>query len=102
MTHYQMTNSMKARRMFGLGLDSWNTITVWSLGIAAVAAAALVVATFVVIKLQKLEASDAAAALEQYKLETGKKIAEANARATEANARADEATARANEAELKL
>jgi hypothetical protein len=81
--------------MFGLALDSWNTITVVFLGIAAVVACALAIATFVVIKLQKLEAIDKAAQFARYRLETEQKIAEANARATEANARA-------NEAELKL
>jgi hypothetical protein len=95
MTRYAVTNSMKARQMFGLSLDSWNAIYVWSLGIGAVAAGAVVIATFIVIKLQKLEAIDAAAEFAKYKLETEQKIAEANTRATEANARA-------NEAELKL
>jgi hypothetical protein len=88
--------------MFGLGLDSWNTVTVWALVITALAACALGLAQFVVTKLQKLEAIDAAAAFERYKLETEQKIAEANVRATEANARATEANARANESELKL
>jgi hypothetical protein len=77
--------------MFGLGLDTWNTIMVWFLGIGAAAAVAVGLATFVVIKLQKLEATDAAAEFARYKVETEQKIAEANARANEASARASEA-----------
>jgi hypothetical protein len=67
--------------MLGLGLDSWNSIMLWALGIGAVAALTVVLSQWVIIKLQKFEAQDKAEAFERFKLETGKEIAEANERA---------------------
>jgi len=53
-------DEFEMNRMLGLSLDSWNTILVWFLGIGAVADIVVGLATFVVIKLQKLESQDAA------------------------------------------
>jgi hypothetical protein len=76
-----MIFSKRVSRMLGLGLDSWNSIMLWALGIGAVAALTVVLSQWVIIKLQKLEAQDKAEAFERFKLETGKEIAEANERA---------------------
>jgi hypothetical protein len=70
--------------MFLLGLDSWNTIIVIFLGLGACAAVVVGIATFAVIKLQKIEAQNAASQFARYKLETEEQIAGANARAAEA------------------
>jgi hypothetical protein len=43
----------------GFGLDSWNNLMVGGLAIAALAAVAVGVSTYVVIKLQKAEAAAA-------------------------------------------
>ena len=53
------TFSKRVRRMLGLSLECWNTIMLASLGVGAIAAFAVVVSTFAVIQLQKLEAADA-------------------------------------------
>jgi len=70
------TFSKKVRRMLGLSLETWNTVMVASLGIGAAAAVIVGVSTFVIIKLQKLEAADASAAFEQYKLGVASQTAE--------------------------
>jgi hypothetical protein len=78
------------RRMLGMGLDTWNTLTVVFLGLAAVAAVALGIAQWTVIKLQKEEARIASTALEKYKEATSLKIAEADAAAKNAGERTED------------
>jgi hypothetical protein len=69
------TFSKRVRRMFGLSLESWNTIMLVSLGVGAIAAFAVVVSTSAVIKLQKQESTDASLAFEQYKLGVARQTA---------------------------
>jgi hypothetical protein len=64
-------------RMLVFSLDSWNGAIVLSLGAAALVAAAVLITTAVVAKLEKQEVA-------RYKLQTAKEIAEANARADDA------------------
>jgi hypothetical protein len=93
------TNFSKGeRRMFGLDLDTWNSVMLVSLAIAALGAVAVVVSTTVVIKLQKQEANDTAEAFSQYKIEAGIKIAEATEGAANAKARGDIALADSSKA----
>jgi hypothetical protein len=91
--------SKRVRRMFGLSLDTWNNIMVASLGIGAGAAFIVVVSTFVIIKLQKLEATDANLAFEQYKLGVAGQVAEAKKEGIEAGKTAGNALLRAAELE---
>jgi hypothetical protein len=85
------TISKNVKRMLGLDLHGWEAVVVWSLGIAAVAAIAVVISTRVVIILQRDALNDSA-----------EKIALATEGAATANARAAEANERAVKAELKL
>jgi hypothetical protein len=78
------TFSRKVRRVFGLGLHSWEQLMLLSLGIAALAALALVVATTSVVILQRDETARTKNEFESYKLEAGKTISEADARTKEA------------------
>lgn len=64
--------------MLGLDLNSWNNIMVASLAFGALAAVIVGVSTYVIIKLQKVEAQSAAENFERYKLVTEEKIADAN------------------------
>ena len=57
--------SKMVRRMLGFGLDAWNKILVVFLLLSAVAAVIAGISTWVVIKLQKLEAQDAAERIAQ-------------------------------------
>ena len=77
--------------MWGMGLDSWNNVLVLSLSIAAAAAIIVGISTFIVIQLQKQEAIDAKDEFDRYKIEAGKQIAGADARAAEANKQAAQA-----------
>lgn len=76
--------SMGERRMLGLDLDAWNDVMIAALAFGALAAVIVGVSTFAVIRLQKVEVQSAAAEFDRYKLDTEKKISEANARAAEA------------------
>lgn len=93
------TFSKKVRRMFGLSLDTWNNIMVVFLGLGALAALIVVVSTFIIIRLQKLEAVDANLALEQYKLGVAAQVAAANEAGIEAGKMAGNAVLRAAELE---
>ena len=70
--------------MLGLALASWNTLMLVSLGLAALAALAIFITSRAVIVLQDQEVKDNAEIFERYKLETGERISEANARQKEA------------------
>jgi hypothetical protein len=89
------------RRMFGLALDSWNNLIVWLAGFAGGFAVLAAIATFIAFQLQKQEATDAANALSRYKIETGERIAEADARASEANARGADANQKAEQERIE-
>jgi hypothetical protein len=70
--------SKRERRMLGLGLDSWNTLSLWFMGAAAVSAAALVVSQWAVIKLQRedtLAAQERIEELRNANLKLGAQIA---------------------------
>jgi hypothetical protein len=85
--------------MLGLSLDAWNNIMVLFLGIGAVAGVIVVASNFVVIRLQKLEAIDAQAAFEQYKLGVEGRVADAKREGVEAGKTAGNALVRAAELE---
>jgi hypothetical protein len=89
------------RLRFGMGLDSWNNAIVVLAGLAGGFAVLAAIATYIAFQLQKQEAADAADALSRYKIETGGRIAEADARASEANARAAEATQKAEQERIE-
>jgi hypothetical protein len=72
------------QRKFGMGLDSWNNAIVILAGFAGIFAVLAAIATYIAFQLQKQEATTAADALARYKLETGQRIAEADARTKEA------------------
>ena len=65
--------------MFGLGLDSWNNIMLGCLAAGAVATIVVVLSQLIIIQLQKAEARQAAQEFGLYKLDTERKIADANA-----------------------
>ncbi len=77
--------------MFGLRLDTWNSLTLLFLGFAAFAAVALVVSQWAVIRLQKEDARAAAEALEKYKAGVATEVAALNSETARANERAAEA-----------
>jgi hypothetical protein len=77
--------------MLGLDLDSWNGLMLISLAFAAVAACAVGLTTFSVVKLQKAAEEEAKYNFEAYKLEAAQTIAESRKETAEANARAIEA-----------
>jgi len=91
--------SKKVSRMFGLSLATWNNIMLVFLGIGALAAVIVVVSTFVVIKLQRLEAENAGLAFEQYKLGVAGQVADAKREGIEAGKTAGNAILRAAELE---
>ena len=70
--------------MFGLGLDFWNNLIVGLAALAGAFALLAAIATYIAFQLQKQEAIDSANTFARYKLETGERIAEADARALEA------------------
>ena len=72
--------------MFGHDLAWWNTVMLSALGLGAIAAVVVVVATAIVIKLQDQEAADAKFALEQYKISAKR---DADIAITQARADAD-------------
>jgi hypothetical protein len=89
------------RRMFGLGLDSWNNLIVWLAGFAGGFAVLAAIATYIAFGLQKQESIDASNELSRYKIETGERIAVADARASEGNARAAEANQKAEQERIE-
>jgi hypothetical protein len=91
--------SRKVRRLFGLDLHSWEQVMLVSLGFAALAAVAVVVATTSVVKLQKKEADDAEKALNAYKLTVEEKVADAKKEGIKAGETAGNALVRAAELE---
>ena len=103
------TTTKKGGLMFGFDLHWWETAMLVSLGLAAIAAGAVGVATTAVVMLQRQEVKSAADELAQYKVDAGLKISEAatvaasaNAASAKANERAAQAEARAAEANLEL
>jgi hypothetical protein len=82
--------SKRVSRMFGLGLDFWNNIMVGCLAAGACAALIVVFSQWVIIRLQKSEAQEAAAAFERFRLQTSKEIADANAKQKEAELKLEE------------
>jgi hypothetical protein len=96
------TFSKKVRRMLGLSLETWNNIMVMFLGIGAFAAVMVGVSTFAVIRLQKLEATNAALAFEQYKLGVDSRVADAKKEGIEAGKTAGDAVLRAKELEKEV
>lgn len=95
--------------MFGLDLHVWEEIMVWSLGITAVAAFGVVVSTRVVTLLQRDAIREGSTALESYKADAGKAIAEAGKDAAiaktetaKANERAEAAKAEAAKANARI
>jgi hypothetical protein len=69
------TTSNLVKRMFGLGLETWNTLTIAFLAGAVATAAGLLVSQYAVNKLQKAAAEKAAAEFEKYKTDQGVKVA---------------------------
>lgn len=87
--------------MLGFDLHWWETAMLVSLGVAAIAAALVGVATYAVVHLQRQEAKTTAAEFAQYKVDAGVKIAEASEGAAKADERAAQANERAANAEHK-
>lgn len=78
----------------GLGLDTWNVLTLVFLGAKAIAAFGLLISQRAVIVLQDEVDKASREELERYKTQASKKISDANARGEEAKASAAEANAR--------
>ena len=74
--------------MLGLDLNGWEAVVVWSLGIAAVAALAILTSTRVVILLQREAMRESDGALKKYQAAAELKTAEAIGAAAKANERA--------------
>jgi hypothetical protein len=91
--------SSKVRRMFGLGLDSWNNLVVVFLAIGAIAAVFVGISTYAVVRLQRAEAKDANDAFELYKLGVAAQVADAKKEGIEAGKAAGDALVRAAELE---
>ena len=86
--------------MFGLSLHTWEGLMLGSLGFAALAAGAVVLATYAVVHLQRKEMTESKAEFDQYRIDAGAKVAElqATAEAARAEIAASKAeTAKANE-----
>lgn len=84
--------SKKEMRMLGHDLTWWNNLMVISVWVAAGAALSVAIAQGVVIKLQRKTEIAAAKAFEEYKIESSRAIAEANAVAELGKAQAAKAT----------
>jgi hypothetical protein len=93
------TSSDRERRMWGLSLDAWSTLMVWSLAVGALSAAVVGVTTFITIKLQKQEATDAQNDLERYKATVAGQVADAEREGIAAGKAAGDAILRASEAD---
>jgi hypothetical protein len=76
--------SKDVRRMLGLSLHGWENAMVVSLIIAGFFALIAGAATWAVVRLQRIEIAESKIEFDKYKLDTGRDIAEANARALEA------------------
>ena len=74
------------RSMLGVGLDSWNNFIVALAALTGIFGLLTAIATYIAFQLQKQEALESANTFARYKLETGERIAEADARALEAQA----------------
>lgn len=85
--------------MLGLDLDTWNTLMISGLILAAVAAVVIGLSTWLVIKLQKSEAINAAVEFERYKVGVAAQVAEAKKEGIEAGKAASDALVRAAELE---
>jgi hypothetical protein len=81
--------SKRVRRMLGLSLHGWENAMVVFLIIAGFFALIAGAATWAVVRLQRIEIAESNEELERYKLDAGKSISEANARANEANQKAE-------------
>jgi len=98
----QMDNakiSKVVRRMLGLNVDTWNDVMVAFLAIASFGAVFAGVSQFVVIKLQKAEAIQAAQDLAIYKAGVSKQVEDARNEGVEAGKAASNALLRAAELE---
>jgi hypothetical protein len=97
--------SKGVRRMLGLSLHGWENAMVVFLIIAGLFALVAGVATWAVVRLQRIEIANTELELQEYKLTTSKEIAVANAvgeaAKTEA-ARANESTAKLNSETARL
>jgi hypothetical protein len=89
------TFSKRESRMLGFNLDSWNNIIIISLAIAAAAAVVVGVSTYAVIRLQKLEAKEAADELSKYKVNVAAQVAESQLAIAQARQQGDEAKSEA-------
>jgi hypothetical protein len=90
--------SKGVRRMLGLSLPDWESVMLASLAFAAIAAGAVGVSTYAVVQLQRHEAAEAKAALEENKLKAARDIEAAKESAATANEGAAKANERAAEA----
>ena len=95
--------------MLGLSLPDWESVMLASLAFAAIAAGAVGVSTYAVVQLQRHEAAETTAALEEYKREAARDVevakksaATANEGAAKANERAAEANRIANRNDLNV
>ena len=88
--------------MLSLSLHGWEDVLIASLAGVAFFGVLVGVATWAVVKLQRVEIAASKGEFETYKLDAGKKIADANAVGEAAKASAAEANARTKEAELAL
>jgi hypothetical protein len=76
--------SRRAKGVFGLDLHSWEQLMLLSLGAAGLIAIAVFLTTAAVVILQRSENAQTKREFDEYKLEAGKSISEANARQKEA------------------
>jgi hypothetical protein len=90
-----VTFSKVMRLMLSLSLDAWNNILLLSLAAAAMAAVIVGCSTYVIVQLQKHEATDARDAFERYKLSVEGQVAEAKRQGIEAGKSAGDALLRA-------
>jgi hypothetical protein len=77
--------SKRLSRMLGLSLHAWEDIMVASLALAGVIALIIGIATFSVVRLQRVEIAESNEALEKYKVEAGSAIESTRAEAARAN-----------------
>lgn len=87
--------SKNVQGLFGWELHTWEDTMVIFLCIAAAVALIVGLATWQVVRLQRLALKQSEQAFEKYKLDAGQKTAEAMSSAADANARAAEASERA-------
>jgi hypothetical protein len=89
----------KAKELLGLDLHGWEQIMIWSLGLTALAAIAVVVSTASVVFLQREENARTQNEFARYQIEAGVKIEEARKEGVEAGRAAGDALVRAAELE---